>query len=67
VKKKQKANPEKILKVVDPETGGFKYVISEQQQEDANEFVRGQMRAKYDYEEVCSSSWTIARTSSICG
>ncbi len=46
-----KANPEKILKVVDPGTGGFSYVISKQQQEDANEFVRGQMRAKYNYEE----------------
>lgn len=49
--KEAKANPEKILKVVDPETGGFKFVISEQQQQDANEFVRGQMRAKYNYEE----------------
>jgi len=46
-----KANPEKILKIVDPETGGFKYVISQKQQEDANEFVRGQMRSKYNYEE----------------
>ena len=41
-------NPEAILKVVDPETGGFKYVISEEQQKDVNEFVRTQMRAKYD-------------------
>jgi len=49
--KEAAANPEKILKIVDPDTGGFKYVISEQQQEDANEFVRGQMRAKYNYEE----------------
>jgi hypothetical protein len=46
-----KSNPEKILKVVDPETGGFRYVINEKQQEDANDFVRNQMRAKYDYEE----------------
>lgn len=46
-----KKNPEAILKVVDPETGGFKYVLSEDQQEDANEFVRGQMRSKYNYEE----------------
>lgn len=49
--KEAKNNPEKILKVVDPETGGFKYVISEQQQEDANDFIRNQMRAQYDYEE----------------
>ena len=46
-----KKNPEAILKVVDPETGGFKYVLSKEQQEDANEFVRGQMRSKYNYEE----------------
>lgn len=43
-----KKNPEAILKVVDPETGGFKYVISKEQQKDVNEFVRTQMRAKYD-------------------
>jgi hypothetical protein len=46
-----KKNPNLILKVVNPDTGGFKYVISKQQQEDANEFVRGQMRSKYNYEE----------------
>jgi len=46
-----KNNPEKILKVVDTETGGFKYVISEKQQEDVNDFIRNQMRAQYDYEE----------------
>ena len=56
-----KANPEKILKVVDPETGGFKYVISEQQQQDANEFVRGQMRAKYDYEEDAQVVGAVSR------
>jgi hypothetical protein len=43
-----KKNSNLILKVVDPDTGGFKYVISEEQQKDANEFVRTQMRAKYD-------------------
>ncbi len=43
-----KQNPNLILKVVDPETGGFKYVISKNQQKDVNEFVRNQMRAKYD-------------------
>jgi hypothetical protein len=46
-----KKNPEAILKVVDPETGGFKYVISKEQQKDVNEFVRTQMRAKYNKEE----------------
>jgi hypothetical protein len=56
-----KANPEKILKVVDTETGGFKYVISEQQQEDVNEFVRGQMRVKYDYEEDAQVVGAVSR------
>jgi len=46
-----KKNPNLILKVVDTDTGGFKYVLSKEQQEDANEFVRGQMRSKYNYEE----------------
>ena len=59
--KEAKANPEKILKVVDPETGGFKYVISEQQQQDVNEFVRGQMRVKYDYEEDAQVVGAVAR------
>jgi hypothetical protein len=56
-----KANPEKILKVVDPDTGGFSYVISKQQQEDANEFVRGQMRAKYNYEEEAQVVGQVSR------
>ena len=46
-----KKNPNLILKVVDPNSGGFKYVLSDKQQEEANEFVRGQMRSKYNYEE----------------
>ena len=54
-------NPEAILKVVDTETGGFKYVISEQQQQDANEFIRSQMRAKYDYEEDAQVVGAVSR------
>lgn len=46
-----KKNPNLILKVVDPNSGGFKYVLTDKQQEEANEFVRGQMRSKYNYEE----------------
>lgn len=56
-----KNNPEKILKVVDPETGGFKYVINEEQQQDANNFIRNQMRAKYDYEESAQSVGQLSR------
>lgn len=56
-----KANPEAILKVVDPDTGGFKYDISKKQQEEANEFVRSQMRAKYDYEENAQVVGAVSR------
>jgi hypothetical protein len=56
-----KKNPEAILKVVDPDSGGFKYVISPNQQEDANEFIRSQMRAKYDYEEESQVVGAVSR------
>jgi hypothetical protein len=46
--KDAKDNSEAILKVVDPDSGGVKYVISKEQQKQANEFIRTQMRAKYD-------------------
>jgi hypothetical protein len=59
-----KKNPNLILKVVNPDTGGFKYVISKQQQEDANEFVRGQMRSKYNYEESAEAVGATARDES---
>lgn len=37
-----------ILKVVDPESGGFKYELTNGQKKDTEEFIRTQMRAKYD-------------------
>lgn len=37
-----------ILKVVDPDSGGFKYELTDGQKKDAEEFIRTQMRAKYD-------------------
>lgn len=37
-----------ILKVVDPESGGFKYDLTDGQKKDTEEFIRTQMRAKYD-------------------
>lgn len=40
-----------ILKVVDPSSGGFKYELTASQKKDAEEFIRGQMRAQYKYEE----------------
>lgn len=41
-------NPNLILKVFDPKSGGYKYEISEKQKEEAQEFMRNQMRAQYD-------------------
>jgi hypothetical protein len=40
-----------ILKVVDPSSGGFTYQLTEAQKKDAQEFVRANMRAQYNYEE----------------
>lgn len=37
-----------ILKVVNPETGGFEYQLTDGQKEDAREFIRTNLRAKYD-------------------
>jgi hypothetical protein len=37
-----------ILKVVNPETGGFEYQLTEVQKEYAREFIRTNIRAKYD-------------------
>ena len=56
-----KKNPNLILKVVDPNSGGFKYVLTNKQQEEANEFVRGQMRSKYNYEEDAEAIGATAR------
>lgn len=59
-----KKNPNLILKVVDPDSGGFKYVISEGQQEDVNEFIRGQMRAQYNYQEKSQVVGAVSRDES---
>jgi hypothetical protein len=40
-----------ILKVVDPDSGGFTYQLTDAQKKDAEEFIRSNMRAQYNYEE----------------
>jgi hypothetical protein len=40
-----------ILKVVDPDSGGFTYQLTDGQKKDAEDFIRNQMRAQYNYEE----------------
>lgn len=40
-----------ILKEYDPNTRGIEYKITEEQSKDAEDFIRNQIRAKYNYEE----------------
>lgn len=40
-----------ILKVVDIDSGGFTYQLTDAQKKDAEEFIRSNMRAQYNYEE----------------
>jgi hypothetical protein len=40
-----------ILKVVDPDSGGFTYQLTDGQKKDAEEFIRTNMRGQYDYKE----------------
>jgi len=50
-----------ILKVVDPDSGGFKYELTDGQKKDAEEFIRTQMRAQYDYKEDVSVVGQVSR------
>jgi hypothetical protein len=54
-------NPEAILKIVDPDSGGFTFKPSEKQKDDAREFIRNQMRSQYDYEEEAQVVGAVAR------
>jgi hypothetical protein len=50
-----------ILKEVDPDTGGFKYALTNDQKKDAEEFIRTQARAKYNYEEEAQVVGQVSR------
>jgi hypothetical protein len=50
-----------ILKVVDPDSGGFKYELTDGQKKDAEEFVRTNMRSQYDYKEEANVVGAVAR------
>lgn len=54
-------NPNKILKVFDPSSGGYKYEISEQQKEEGREFMRNQLRAQYDKKSDVTMSSQLSR------
>lgn len=49
--KEAKKGENYILKVVDPDSGGFTYQLTDGQKKDAEEFIRSNMRAQYNYEE----------------
>lgn len=49
--KEAKKGENYILKVVDPDSGGFTYQLTDGQKKDAEEFIRTNMRSQYDYKE----------------
>ena len=49
--KEAKKGENYILKVVDTDSGGFTYQLTDGQKKDAEEFIRSNMRAQYNYEE----------------
>jgi hypothetical protein len=49
--KEAKKGENYILKVVDTDSGGFTYQLTDAQKKDAEEFIRSNMRAQYNYEE----------------
>lgn len=60
-KDKAAANPNLILKVFDPKSGGYTYQISEQQKEEGREFMRNQLRAQYDKKSDVNMSSQLSR------
>jgi hypothetical protein len=53
-----------ILKVVDPDSGGFTYQLTDAQKKDAEEFIRTNMRSQYDYEEDAQAIGAVSRDES---
>lgn len=50
-----------ILKVVDPNSGGFTYQLTDGQKKDAEEFIRTNMRGQYDYKEEGQAVGAVSR------
>jgi hypothetical protein len=46
-----KKNPNLILEIINPSTGQSDPVFTDEQTQDAEEFIRNQMRSQYDYKE----------------
>jgi hypothetical protein len=56
-----KKNSNLVLEVIDPNTGQGAFQFTKEQDADAKEFIRSQMRAQYDYKEEASAVGAVAR------
>lgn len=54
-------NPNLILKVFDPKSGGYTYQISEEQKQEGRDFMRNQLRAQYDKKSDVNMSSQLSR------
>lgn len=59
--KEAAANSNLVLEVIDPNTGQGAMQFSKEQDKDAQEFIRAQMRAQYDYKEEASAVGAVSR------
>jgi len=59
--KEAAANSNLVLEVIDPNTGQGAMQFSKEQDQDAQEFIRAQMRAQYDYKEEASAVGAVSR------
>jgi hypothetical protein len=56
-----KKNPNLILEIINPSTGQADPVFTEEQTQDAEEFIRNQMRSQYDYKEEGQAVGAVSR------
>jgi hypothetical protein len=59
--KEAAANQNLVLEVIDPNTGQGAMQFTKEQDKDAADFIRGQMRAQYDYKEEASAVGAVSR------
>jgi hypothetical protein len=56
-----KKNPNLILEIINPSTGQSDPVFTDEQTQDAEEFIRNQMRSQYDYKEEGQAVGAVSR------
>jgi hypothetical protein len=56
-----KKNPNLILEIINPSTGQADPVFTDEQTQDAEEFIRNQMRSQYDYKEEGQAVGAVSR------